>query len=230
MFLIALALLPAIALVVWIYRQDRVEKEPKGLLWKVFLFGVLSVIPAMILEILLEEVFLVFVDEDTLCYVILDNFIGVAMIEELCKMKAAKRAAWKHPAFNYKFDAIVYCVTSALGFAAIENVMYCMDADIETAVTRALLSVPSHAIDGVIMGYFFGVAKEAELVGNRRRRKRYLRLSVFMPMIEHGIYDTALSLDSDWILLFFFLFVIAVDIWAVKFVKKQSKEDRRLAS
>ncbi len=230
MFLIALALLPAIALVVWIYRQDRVEKEPKGLLWKVFLFGVLSVIPAMILEILLEEVFLVFVDEDTLCYVILDNFIGVAMIEELCKMKAAKRAAWKHPAFNYKFDAIVYCVTSALGFAAIENVMYCMDADIETAVTRALLSVPSHAIDGMIMGYFFGVAKEAELVGNRRRRKRYLRLSVFMPMIEHGIYDTALSLDSDWILLFFFLFVIAVDIWAVKFVKKQSKEDRKLAS
>lgn len=230
MFLIALALLPAIALVVWIYRQDRVEKEPKGLLWKVFLFGVLSVIPAMILEILLEEVFLVFVDEDTLCYVILDNFIGVAMIEELCKMKAAKRAAWKHPAFNYKFDAIVYCVTSALGFATIENVMYCMDADIETAVTRALLSVPSHAIDGVIMGYFFGVAKEAELVGNRRRRKRYLRLSVFMPMIEHGIYDTALSLDSDWILLFFFLFVIAVDIWAVKFVKKQSKEDRKLAS
>ncbi len=230
MFLIALALLPAIALVVWIYRQDRVEKEPKGLLWKVFLFGVLSVIPAMILEILLEEVFLVFVDEDTLCYVILDNFIGVAMIEELCKMKAAKRAAWKHPAFNYKFDAVVYCVTSALGFAAIENVMYCMDADIETAVTRALLSVPSHAIDGVIMGYFFGVAKEAELVGNRRRRKRYLRLSVFMPMIEHGIYDTALSLDSDWILLFFFLFVIAVDIWAVKFVKKQSKEDRKLAS
>ena len=40
MFLIGLALLPAIALVVWIYRQDKVEKEPRGLLWKIFLFGV----------------------------------------------------------------------------------------------------------------------------------------------------------------------------------------------
>ena len=159
MFLIGLALLPAVALVVWIYRQDKVEKEPKGLLWKIFLFGVLSVIPAMILEIILEEIFLVFVEENTLCYVILDNFIGVALIEELCKMKAAKWAAWKHPAFNYKFDAIVYCVTSALGFAAIENVIYCLDGDLGTAVTRALLSVPSHAIDGMIMGYFFGVAK-----------------------------------------------------------------------
>ena len=68
MFLTGLALLPAIALVVWIYRQDKVEKEPRGLLWKIFLFGVLSVIPAMILEIILDEVFLVFVDADTLCY------------------------------------------------------------------------------------------------------------------------------------------------------------------
>ena len=173
MFLTGLALLPAIALVVWIYRQDKVEKEPRGLLWKIFLFGVLSVIPAMILEIILDEVFLVFVDADTLCYVILDNFIGVALIEEVCKMKAAKWAAWKHPAFNYKFDAIVYCVTSALGFAAIENVLYCMDGDIGTAVTRALLSVPSHAIDGVIMGYFFGVAKEAEL-GRRYKTQETL--------------------------------------------------------
>ena len=90
MFLTGLALLPAIALVVWIYRQDKVEKEPGGLLWKIFLFGVFSVIPAMILEIILDEVFLVFMDADTLCYVILDNFIGVALIEELCKMQAAQ--------------------------------------------------------------------------------------------------------------------------------------------
>ena len=235
MFLVGLALLPAIAMVVWIYRQDKVEKEPKGLLWKIFLFGVLSVIPAMILEVLLEEVFLGLVWKSRLCYmirgyVILDNFIAVALVEELCKMKAAKWAAWKHPAFNYKFDAIVYCVTSALGFAAIENVLYCLDGDIGTALTRALLSVPSHAIDGVIMGYFFGVAKEAELAGNKKRRKRYLKLSVFMPMIEHGIYDSALSFDADWIFVFFFLFVIVVDIWAYKFVKKQSREDRELAA
>ena len=121
-------------------------------------------------------------------------------------------------------------MTSALGFAAIENVLYCMDGDIGTAVTRALLSVPSHAIDGVIMGYFFGVAKEAELAGDTKRRKRYLKLSVFMPMIEHGIYDSALSLDADWIFVFFFLFVIVVDVWAYKFVKKQSGQDRELSA
>lgn len=145
MLLAGLALLPTIVLVAWIYRQDKVEKEPKGLLWKIFLFGVLSVIPAMILEIIFEEILLVFVEGYTLYYVILENFIGVALIEELCKRKAAKMAVWKHPAFNYKFDAIVYCVTSALGLATIENILYEMDADISTALTRAVLSVPSHA-------------------------------------------------------------------------------------
>ena len=223
MLLIELALLPAIVLVLWIYCQDRIEKEPKGLLRKVFLWGALSVIPAVILEMLLEEVLLVFVDADTLSYLALENFIGIALVEEYCKMKAAKKVAWRHPAFNYRFDAIVYCVTSALGFAAIENVF-------DLVVSRALLSVPSHAVDGLIMGYYFGLAKEAELAGDRRRRKRFMRLSVLMPMLTHGFYDFALSLDADWILLLFFVFVIALDIWAYKFVKKQAREDRTLAA
>lgn len=61
MLLIELGLLPAIVLVVWIYRQDKVKKESKSLLWKVFL-GVLSLIPAVILELLLEEVLLIFAE------------------------------------------------------------------------------------------------------------------------------------------------------------------------
>lgn len=228
MFLIVLALLPAIALVVWIYRQDKVEKEPAKLLWKIFFLGVLSVIPTIILELILGDVVGIFFDEGSLAYIVLDNFVCVAAVEEYWKMKAAKKAAWKDPAFNYKFDAIVYCVTSALGFAAIENVIYVMDGGLDTAVTRMLLSVPSHAIDGVIMGYFFGMAKEADLVGDKKRCKRCLRQAVLIPAIEHGIYDTSLSLDSDWLMLFFLVFVIAVDVWAYRFVKKQAKLDKEL--
>lgn len=228
MFLIVLALLPAIALAVWIYRQDKIEREPRKLLWKIFFLGVLSVIPTIILELILGDVVGLFFEETSVAYIVLDNFICVAVVEEYWKMKAAKKAAWKDPAFNYKFDAIVYCVTSALGFAAIENVIYVMDGGLDTAISRMLLSVPSHAIDGVIMGYFFGMAKEADLKGDKKRRKQCLRRSVLVPAIEHGIYDTSLSLDSDWLMLFFLLFVIVIDIWAYRFVKKQARQDREL--
>ncbi len=228
MFMLALALLPAIALAVWIYKQDAVEKEPTGLLWKVFFYGVLATIPIMLIELLLDETVLLLFDEGSVSYAIVDNFFCVALVEECWKMKAAKKAAWKDPAFNYKFDAIVYCVISALGFAALENIFYVLDGGMDVALMRMALSIPSHAIDGLIMGYFFGIAKEADLRGDKKRRKKYLRLSIWIPTIEHGIYDTALSLDSGVLLLFFFVFVVAVDIWAYRFVKKQAKEDRSL--
>lgn len=227
--LVFLAVLPALVLVVWIYKKDKVEREPIGLLLKIFLFGVISVVPAVALELLFEVVLEEFIpDESALAYVIIDNFLGVALIEEFCKLKAAKLAAWKHPAFNYKFDAIVYCVTAALGFAAIENVFYVLEGGVATAAMRALLSIPCHAVAGIIMGYFFGVAKEAESYGDRRRRRRYLRLGVLMPTLEHGIYDSALSLDYDWIFIVLIVFVVIVDIWAICFVKKQSAADREI--
>ena len=227
--LVFLALLPALVLVVWIYKKDKVEREPIGLLLKIFLFGVISAVPAVVLELVFEAALEEFIpDGKTMSYIIIDNFLGVALIEEFCKLKAAKLAAWKHPAFNYKFDAIVYCVTVALGFAAIENVFYVLEGGVATAAVRALMSIPCQAVAGIIMGYFFGVAKETERYGDRRRCRRYLRLGVLMPTLEHGIYDSALSLDYDWIFIALIIFVVIVDIWAICFVKKQSAADREI--
>ena len=56
MFLTGLALLPAIALVVWIYRQDKVEKEPISLLVNLVIFGMISIVPAVIGGTVLELV------------------------------------------------------------------------------------------------------------------------------------------------------------------------------
>lgn len=229
MLLIFLALLPALALVVWIYKKDNVEREPVGLIFKTFAFGVVSAIPAVALELLFEVILEKFIQDKTaLLYIIIDNFLGVALIEEYCKLRATKLAIWKKPAFNYKFDAIVYCVTAALGFAAIENILYVLEGGLSTAFMRALLSVPCHAIDGIIMGYFFGTAKEYERFGNRKMCRRYLKLSVFIPMVEHGIYDSALSLYNDLIFILFIAFVVIVDIWAVIFVRRQAAADREI--
>jgi hypothetical protein len=50
--LIILASLPGILLIAYVYKQDKIEKEPKGLLIKLMLFGVLSIIPAVIAELI----------------------------------------------------------------------------------------------------------------------------------------------------------------------------------
>ena len=223
--LTAAALLPAIILMIYIYKKDKVEKEPKGLLLKIFFLGAFSVIPILIMEIVFEAVFLSFLEPTSGLYIFLEAFIGVAWVEEFWKRWAVKVGAWKHKAFNYRFDAIVYSVFAALGFAALENIMYVLESGLSTALLRAVTAVPSHAVDGIIMGYFLGEAKICELDGNKKGQKRYMKLSILMPTLSHGIYDYALFLNSEVMALFWLVFVVVIDIWAILFVRRASKKD-----
>ena len=104
-----------------------------------------------------------------------------------------RRFAWKHPAFDYRFDAVVYCVFSALGFAALENILYVAQFGLSVAVPRALLSVPGHFFFAVYMGIYLGEAKRAEREGEGFLRDRFLRESILVPVLLHG-FDAQPSL------------------------------------
>lgn len=223
-----MALLPAIVLMGYIYKKDRVEKEPLSVILRVLVLGALSSVAAMFLEVFFEEILEVVVESDTTFFAVLDTFLGVALIEELCKYYAFKIGAWKSKAFNYRFDAIVYAVAASLGFAALENVLYVMDSGMDTAVLRAFTAVPGHAIDGITMGLFLGPAKAWALNGNKKKSKKYRRLAILIPVIEHGLYDVSLELGTDLMLLFWIVFVIGIDIWAFRTVRKLAREDQML--
>ncbi len=226
--MIVLALLPAVILLVMIYRADKIEKEPIGLLAKLFIFGVLTTISAMILETIGCEILDIFFYQDDLIYIIIENFFIVALAEEIGKYFVVKKFAWKHPAFNYTFDAVVYAVVASLGFAAFENIMYLTDETLSTALMRGVLAVPGHAIDAVFMGYYLGLAKRAEVLGDGKRCKSNLKLALWVPVFTHGFYDFCLSLDSDIMMIVFFVFEIFITIYAIKKIKKLSKEDTAL--
>ena len=106
-----------------------------------------------------------------MAYLAAENFLVVACTEELCKRLPVRHIFWRHRAFDYRFDAVVYCVFSALGFAALENVLYVADSGFRTAVMRALLSVPGHFFFAVYMGVYLGEAKSAETRGLRRQQR-----------------------------------------------------------
>ncbi len=243
--LVFLALIPAIGLLCIVYVQDKKDKEPKGLIVKTFIFGVLCTIPAIIMEVAGELVLTrgLYMSQYSTGYVLINAFVVVAVSEETCKMFAAKFAIWKRAEFDHRFDGIVYCVSSALGFAALENVLYVFQysgsgSGMKTVlgvpvivIARALLSIPTHAVCGMIVGYFFGLAKEKEIMGDRGGKTKFLWLSILIPAIEHGIYDGCIFMSSITgevgYIIFDLIFVIAVDIWAIIFIRKQAKADRR---
>ena len=85
--LTVLALLPALALMFYIYKMDKIEKEPKGLLFGLFGLGCLSVIPAVILELLADiPLNASGLDPESAGYKFWQYFFGVALVEEGCKL------------------------------------------------------------------------------------------------------------------------------------------------
>ena len=225
--LLTAALLPAVLLMVYVYRKDKVELEPIGLVLRVFALGAASGIVAGLIEGVLMGMFEAAIPPGTLLLV-LEYFIGVAAVEEGCKLFCLNTVK-KNPAFNYVFDAVVYSVAAALGFAALENVFYVFDGGLETAIMRAIFSVPGHAADGVLMGVFFGMARQRELRGFKAIARHYYWLAYLLPVIEHGFYDMALSTESDLLALVAMAFDLAFIILAFFLVNKTSKQDQPLA-
>lgn len=226
--LTAAALLPALGLLVYIYRKDKIEKEPIGLvLWVVFL-GAFSTIPAMFLEVVAEEIFNIAYEPGTVIFILVNTFIGVALVEEYCKYLAVCIGVWRSKAFNYRFDAIVYAVSSAIGFAALENLLYVADSGLGTALLRAFTAVPGHVVNGITMGLYLGPAKAWELYGDKKQAKKYKRMAILIPAIEHGIYDSALELDNELMFWLWLAFVLIIDLWAFRAVQRAASEDDML--
>lgn len=228
--ILALAILPVIALLIYVYKKDKYEKEPIGMLVKAFLLGILS-IP---LAICFDEIFAEMLPGKTVFF---EAFFQAGIPEELAKWWLFMLVIWKNKNFNEFFDGIVYASFIGLGFACIENIMYVFDNEtfssaIHTGVMRALLSVPGHFLFAVIMGYYFGLAKFKE-----NGKFNFLIFSILFPILAHGLFDYILMLSSafaeqniEWLGLLLYVLFIYLDIklWKIclKHIRKMQEESR----
>ena len=149
------AVIPAVILLRYVYRHDTVEKEPPGLLLSLLLMGVVAALASGILERIAQGVLGVLVRPGSLLHTVLLAFLVVAVVEEGMKFLLLKWRSWHHPAFNYRFDGIVYAVFVSLGFAAYENILYVFSYGLSVARPRALLAIPGHMSFSVAMGIFY---------------------------------------------------------------------------
>ena len=183
--LFIIAVTPAISIALAVYLSDRYDREPISLLFKTFALGALSVIPTAAVETLLIRVNIF----PGLLGVAFMTFIVAGLTEEFFKRAVVLKYIYNNRHFNEKLDGIVYAVFSALGFATVENIMYVVfrfSNNPYVGLYRGLLSVPAHAIFGVTMGYYLSLAKFSL---NEEEEKLYLRKSLFIPVILHGIFN-----------------------------------------
>ncbi|MDO4730348.1 MAG: PrsW family glutamic-type intramembrane protease [Candidatus Saccharibacteria bacterium] len=224
--IVLLAALPVLGVLYYVNKKD-LEKEPRSLLRKIFIYGCLSSVSVLFLEMFMD--YFVPVDGVTNPGQMFTNvFLGIALIEEGMKLSGVMLLAMKNVEFDCRYDAIVYCVYSSLGFAFVENFLYVMSSTVSggvltTVIGRAIFSIPGHAMFGVIMGYFIGKAKEAKIKKSVGYSGNVV-LALVMPMLVHTIYDWALMMSTAsgylgnsansvlYIALFILSFIFAISI------------------
>lgn len=227
-FLLLISLLPAALLLLRVYQLDTIEKEPPKLLLKMVGGGALGGAAAALAETLLLRVLSAYMDAHGLGYLLLSNFAAVALVEEFCKRLPVRLIAWRDSAFDYRFDAVVYCVFSALGFAALENVLVVARLGLGAALSRAVLSVPGHFFFAVYMGVYLGEAKAAEREGELFLLDRHLAASLLVPTLLHGFWDFALFSGSETMTVIFYVFVLLFFLLASLRLREAAEQDTKL--
>ena len=223
-WLLMIAVLPSIVLGWIIWKNDKVEKEPGGLLAGLFFCGIGSIIVTLILSIFVYMLPMCNPEEGTTLFELFFGvFIGIALVEEFSKWIFVRLVTWKNKAFTHIYDAVVYAVFVSLGFATLENILYVIDGGVSLAIMRAILSVPMHVFCGVFMGYYYGLAKQSEINNNKGLVKKNLILSVLIPTLTHGFYDFCLFTQNMYFFILFLIFVVCIYVIAFNKINKLSK-------
>lgn len=159
---IALGLLPSFAWLVFFLHEDR-HPEPKKLIAKVFLGGLISTAIALIAQFSLNEYlglpslsqfeyfFRSSVDAITFSFssVVFSAFVAAFIFgatEEIAKFIPTYGLIRKNKSFDEPIDAMIYMITAGLGFALVENV----------SVIITLINSPLSDAFGVTMVRFAG--------------------------------------------------------------------------
>lgn len=226
--LLILSLLPSFVLGSYVDKKDIMGKEPRRLLVLCFLGGVVSTVTTLLVERLMSGLFNFEGLRDSTLGLFLYCLIYVALVEEGCKYFYLKNNTWKNKEYNHIYDAIVYSVFTSLGFATVENLLYVFSdgGGIITALIRAVISVPGHAFFAIFMGYYYGLAKQAELNNNRKLMKNNLLYALLVPVFLHGFFDFCLYMNSIVVFILFLCFVIFLYISSFKTVKRLSSITR----
>lgn len=180
-----LALVPAAIWLVFFYRQDRLEPEPKQFVLAIFILGALlaSGVGIPLVESLFRVSHWIYADTLT---TILGSILVVGFAQEFLKYAAVRYSVYHAPEFNEPTDGVIYATAAGLGYATVLNIQFVVSnggVDLGAGVIRIVIVALAHAAFAGITGYFLGRAKfEAEQVW-------WMPLGITLAAVANGLFN-----------------------------------------
>ncbi len=165
MLLVLLGILPSL-IWLWYWLQKDSHPEPKVLITKVLLLGIILSPLAIALQLMFASfaarLFGIAADTATNGPVF---YLWAAFVEEVVKYLAVFFVVLRSPDFDEPVDAMIYMLTAALGFAAMENILVInrvigdgFSATLSIWGLRFAGATLLHALSSALLGYFIAMA------------------------------------------------------------------------
>lgn len=206
--LILVSILPGVLWLAYFYRKDRYEPEPKKVIARVFVGGMLMVIPAGALELIGKDGLATARSTGDLGLMLFYAFFFIGLIEEGLKFLLLALTVNYRREMNEPVDGMIYGITVGLGFAALENTLYTETMGFQVGLWRAVVTCLAHATFSGWGGYFLTAGLSERPVGQR------FLTGLGVALFWHGLYDFLIFLNTPFFtgaslaltgLLFYFL-------------------------
>ena len=221
-------LAPSVIWLLFFLRKDS-HPESNATILKIFFFGMLAAIPAALIELGIAHELQKFTLPPSLARLIY-VFLGIALVEETFKYLVVKKKILRHPEFDEPLDIMLYMIISALGFAAVENLLILLPLShpfqfLETFVVSSFRFVGAtflHALSSGLLGYFLAMS-----FFKPRSRTKLLFSGLLISTFLHGLYNLSIMEIGNG---FKFAVPIIVLIGLVIFISLSFKKVEKLKS
>ncbi|MHB9019771.1 MAG: PrsW family intramembrane metalloprotease [Minisyncoccota bacterium] len=200
-----LGLLPSIAWLIFYLSEDK-NPEPKKTLFYAFIAGGISTFIVLGLQM--------FVNKASLGAGIQEHsplsFFMLGGLEEIFKFLAVYLVVSKRPEFDEPIDAMIYMITAALGFAAVENVAAAYTSSLpsilETTTLRFFGATLLHTLSSGLIGYYWA----RSILSNNS--KKILVFGIILGTSLHAVFNYLIIKYEPVIIPTIFLIIFALFI------------------
>jgi len=149
-------ILPSLFWLFFFLLEDRKKPEPKKMISKVFMAGAILAGVAAFAQIYLRTFTINYFPEYSF-----GSLAIFAFIEELAKFLAVYLLVYRTKFFDEPIDGMIYMITAAMGFAALENIIFLFGttAIIQTTILRFVGATLLHAMASAILGFYLSNKK-----------------------------------------------------------------------
>ena len=208
LIIVLVALAPCAFWLWMIYLWDKCRPAQKSMMIRTFFLGMGIAIPVAIIETLLYPGSVQ--GNLSIAAAAYAAFIVAGVVEESGKFLGVRLGTYRSIRFDQPEDGLIYASAVALGFAAMENVVYILSFGLSIILARGLFSNLAHVLFASIWGYPLVLTKLGVI------KNRYLSwVGLGAAMATHGLFDFLLFTSTALVYLVIPLFIAMIILFVI---------------